>query len=632
MKGSKYDFNKRASGVLNAKADNFLWEKGCTLIYSTRGSSWPSTEPSKELIAKAADVAVWVYNQIDLGITLVHEKDTTEGVTHPIIYGGPRNDQVAAVGNFPTTMNPKIIFFESALTQEPGRILSRMIHEIGHTLGFYHEFEAGTEFGVLVGKTDPLSIMGYRLDRQVRQSDITSFSNIYKIKSGTIIYEGTGAAVKYKKPKIYDRDSLRNSDVSREAGILGGIFNSITDIFRIFDINQNNIEKDSDDASSRSQDIGTFVEVNELTESYITEINRNSGFLLGLASGALNALTSVGTQVLSTVGTELLSTFATGALDRGSDGIVRPIPQTSEELSLQITNIFNQAGMKSISLGVDSLDTDVKNALICGEWLLGKYKQMLLFKVTTEDDLGSKEAVAKYSTDILQEFTSSFGLRGFLVQVDTSTVGSSRNEMLQKVIETALGNRTLPPKIQFLIRTQINPENDATGMTKDPLFGHISACDLREIDNLQLTRLTFYSIIGNDLNLRYVTFNPVELLKIIKKDQEKLEEVLGIAKGKKEQISGTLQIGIPSSIVGDQGDDGRANDGTVNKHVDAGIHIAMACVNPSAPKDGWLTLLNVSKEKQMIGGWTLTDGNDESITFNGTILPGASLKIYPHTY
>lgn len=66
-------------GVLNALGDNYLWEKGSTIVYCTLINGWPDK-------ARRDLVATW--NQLDLGITVIHDKDRSDGITHPIQSGG----------------------------------------------------------------------------------------------------------------------------------------------------------------------------------------------------------------------------------------------------------------------------------------------------------------------------------------------------------------------------------------------------------------------------------------------------------------------------------------------------------------------------------------------------------------
>ena len=203
-------------------------------------------------------------------------------------------------------------------TNEVARLLSRMIHEMGHTLGFYHEFEAleSDGRGFLVGKKDKQSIMGYYKSRKVTLSDGESFPKIYSLAPGKVIDERHDAKVLYKKPVTYNLNDLRNNDafendprqngIMLAASLLGGLL-------RTFDVNEQILEREfskSPGSSKKDKEEPKKVE-SPLTynDSYKDELNRNSGFLRSIAKVGLK------------LGKKALKGAATGALNEVLDSV-----------------------------------------------------------------------------------------------------------------------------------------------------------------------------------------------------------------------------------------------------------------------------------------------------------------------
>ena len=208
--------DKQPRAVINAIGDNYLWKKGSHLVFATLDSNrggWPSGE-IEDLLSCAAEVAVWAWNEIDLGITLEHRRGENCRFTHTILYGGdtlPQFPRVAGTSDFPDVDQPCITIFGTAFKgPEIQNLLELMIHEIGHSLGFYHERDS---LGFRLGVRDQLSIMGYAPNRQVTESDLNSFPKVYEILPGTVINE-FGVTVFFKTPQFYHFARLLDDEVT----------------------------------------------------------------------------------------------------------------------------------------------------------------------------------------------------------------------------------------------------------------------------------------------------------------------------------------------------------------------------------------------------------------------------------
>lgn len=187
---------------------------------------------------------------------------------------------------------------------------------MGHTLGFYHEFEAleSDGRGFLVGKKDEQSIMGYYESRKVTLSDVESFPKIYSLAPKTAIDKRHDAKVLYKKPVTYNLNDFRNNDAFENGSRQNGIISSLLGgLLRTFDVNEQILEREfskSPGSSKKEKEEPKKVE-SPLTynDSYKDELNRNSGFLRSIAKVGLK------------LGKKALKGAATGALNEVLDSV-----------------------------------------------------------------------------------------------------------------------------------------------------------------------------------------------------------------------------------------------------------------------------------------------------------------------
>jgi len=140
--------------------------------------------------------------------------------THLVTYDegtGEGSRGWTANADFPTSSrrNPKKIrFYYDALAtkRQLGVLLGRMIHEMGHTLGLYHEFDKDT---IQIGGPNEMSIMSYENDRFLTEEDLTSLRLLYSLPDG---WENTSGVRIFRVNIDGSRMSDRNADNSNNSG------------------------------------------------------------------------------------------------------------------------------------------------------------------------------------------------------------------------------------------------------------------------------------------------------------------------------------------------------------------------------------------------------------------------------
>jgi len=656
----------RNRGVLNALADNLLWEKGQKLVYHTPKEGWPSDE-IYELVVSAADVAIWVWNEMDLGITLTHARNKPMEFTHKIRYGGTREGNLAANGNFPTMLNPQITLYEKAFSDIRGgrsRLLSRMIHEFGHTLGFYHEFEADPNDGrgIAIGRRDVRSIMGYHRNRTITKSDIASFPAIYRIEEGTEINMNTGARVLYIAAEPFD-EPARSGDASD--GRADGIIDILSPLLRMFDTNQETLDK----AIETSTDSVLLPTLENNEEENAKRFERNAGILsTGLGLG-LNLVTSlfrssdedrdggIFDSVLN-IGKSLVVDVAKGAAEGALGGLLRSSDGTGIVINKTVTpanmgvfavkNLTETVGMRSISLLVNEKNrpssqlNENKKIMISGEWLLSKYSQLLLKEMIeiiiadkkSQNSMDSKElmkTIAHKSIEIVKDIP----LLAADVNVMTGITmpGNDTSSLIESVIKHCReDDDQLPSALKNLMLSVLLPRKD-----EEPghsLFGHIA-----DYNPKSSPRIIFYSITTDDVDgwslmIRDVEFKYHLIYDRILKDHNNLDEVNAFLLAKNSGRHALLQGLSPK---GDRGNDNNENDDGHTSHGETttGGHtvcIIAAMVNPEGGRpenDEWVTLINFSSLTQSLKNWKLRDQENRDFSLDGEIASGDSMKIYP---
>ncbi len=675
----------RNNGVIDRLADNVLWAKESTIVYHTLQSQWPSPHVEK-LVSSAADVAIWAWNQIGLGITLEHRKGGgVDKLTHLIIFGSDEDGNVAASGTFPKNEEgvPRITFngtaFRTTPTDEVERLLSRMIHEVGHTLGFYHEFEADNGYGYRVGESSPKSIMGYEMQRKVTTADLSSFKKIYEYEDGTVFDESTGYKILRKSPKLYNLDDHRQADSTSNDPRQNGILTELLSPFlRMFDTNRMIVEKDIKESTNEPTSLMPITSNGQIDEEARF---RNSGFLSSLAGKAIKTITKVGKSVVIGAAGGALQGAVQGAeeglksgLGRGSDGVIIKETIDPQSIGFYAFSALSNAGMKSVSVLVSSRHTPSaginngdgsskkeEQAMICGEWLLSKYSQLLLvrksnlikngmFPVDDPSDSGASDewseeqikVVANASIGVIDEEFVQFFAGDLETPISRTDTDTSMDDLLEKVVEYGLSQgQTLPPKVEDLIVTELRPSEGSA-------FGHVAFYNPgTDGGTASKSKIIFYSIVpaGSSfgvgepkvLTTREVSFISASLFDKILRNNDSRQEIAGFFAAK-NQRNGGLLLSLGSSLLnvvgsifgGGRGND--ENDGTRNSQQ---IRIMGAMINPSGgepEEQEWVSIMNCTPNTCHLAGWKLRDGNSGELTLTGSINAFETKKIHPRTY
>jgi len=167
-------------GVVSAEPEVILWKTDCVLRYCIADTV---PEEFRYPIQAALVVGMEVWGKILHFIKITQTFDPSDA-THLIQVRDLSEEfgtNVAAYGEFPEAGKQRHLVISTIALVEPylSCLLSRLLHEMGHNMGFYHEFAAGKS-GTRIGKESDFSIMGYKKERIVTVEDMVSFYNIYK--------------------------------------------------------------------------------------------------------------------------------------------------------------------------------------------------------------------------------------------------------------------------------------------------------------------------------------------------------------------------------------------------------------------------------------------------------------------
>ncbi|KAL4987895.1 hypothetical protein BDW68DRAFT_177374 [Aspergillus falconensis] len=141
------------------------------------------------LAANALNDAAQEWNKLDLGIKFKWV-EKIEDASFVLSYAGNQGD-VLAEAFFPNEddlsyLNVYLAAFQPGTVQCLKNIF---LHELGHVLGFRHEFAAELEKeeeSVQLGPRNPLSVMGYEFPPQIQTTDVESEKAFYKFPGASL--------------------------------------------------------------------------------------------------------------------------------------------------------------------------------------------------------------------------------------------------------------------------------------------------------------------------------------------------------------------------------------------------------------------------------------------------------------
>ncbi|KAA8644259.1 hypothetical protein EYZ11_011777 [Aspergillus tanneri] len=188
------------------------WKTGPnkTVNFAAFESGYP--DPSFALVAaNALKEAADEWNGLELGVQFKWVAKI-EDAAFVLSFANSENDGVLAQAFFPNEVDLNVLNVYKAAFQ-PGTVQylkNIFLHELGHVLGFRHEFAPELEdttnnYTVQIGPRDPLSVMGYEFPPQIQHSDIESAKAFYQ-------FPGTGLGFKEGRARNPPKNVLQIKD------------------------------------------------------------------------------------------------------------------------------------------------------------------------------------------------------------------------------------------------------------------------------------------------------------------------------------------------------------------------------------------------------------------------------------
>jgi len=174
----------RNGDKIDSNYDNEIWADGTNLKFAVDYTFPEDLRIQREDVVAAVEIACWIWMKSGFAVTM-EVVGLGESPTHVVTYGG-YDPAKSADADFPTTRRyPKhVTFYEKGLDNDIDikMLLGRTTHELGHSLGLYHEFDKDT---IHIGKIDNrLSIMSYERYRYATELDLKSLYKLYLLKHG----------------------------------------------------------------------------------------------------------------------------------------------------------------------------------------------------------------------------------------------------------------------------------------------------------------------------------------------------------------------------------------------------------------------------------------------------------------
>jgi hypothetical protein len=162
------------------------WKTGPskTINFAVFENGYPKPEWAF-LAAAALNEAAEDWNALDLGVQLKWVSKLEDAV-FVLSFAGDQGGLLADAF-FPNELDLNILNVYAGAFR-PGTIpflKNTFLHELGHVLGFRHEFAAetedeGAEYTVQIGPRNPLSVMGYEFPPILQPSDVENAKAFYK--------------------------------------------------------------------------------------------------------------------------------------------------------------------------------------------------------------------------------------------------------------------------------------------------------------------------------------------------------------------------------------------------------------------------------------------------------------------
>ncbi|KAB8069346.1 hypothetical protein BDV29DRAFT_182916 [Aspergillus leporis] len=207
-------------GALQVGFGNIIhrWKTGPnkTVNFATLANGYPKKELAL-IAANALNEAAEEWNALELGVQLKWVADTKDAA-FVLAYAGDQGG-VLAEAFFPNTVDLNTLnVYKGALEAGTIRYLKNIfLHELGHVLGFRHEFapeleDKKTDYSVQIGPRDPLSVMGYEFPPQIQQTDIMSAKAFYQFPGTELGFKESlvyhpGKDIRRLRIQDYDADN-----------------------------------------------------------------------------------------------------------------------------------------------------------------------------------------------------------------------------------------------------------------------------------------------------------------------------------------------------------------------------------------------------------------------------------------
>lgn len=188
-----------------------LWANNSCLRWRVVTTSFARNEDA-DVVKKAMDAATEMWNKISPGNVKFAHADVPGTESFLVTYGPPAGKR-DVLGFFPSNYvkgYSRIVVHNEALAEgSRGNLTNAILHQLGHVLGFRHDFILESERRKRAGNntkgSNPLSVMSLKRPSSISANDIVDTRMIYQKFSGGGYYElsdGRGNMIKFNIKRI----------------------------------------------------------------------------------------------------------------------------------------------------------------------------------------------------------------------------------------------------------------------------------------------------------------------------------------------------------------------------------------------------------------------------------------------